>query len=478
MCEVDVLEEVQAVKRILRALFFHFVMVSLTYVNLASQTDGFVWQQYKEPELAGWSSEKLKDALCYAEDLNSAAVMVVHKGKVVIAWGDLENNFKCHSIRKAFLNALYGIYVEKGVIDLDETLAQLNVDDVTPLTDAEKQATVEHLLQSRSGIYLRAMGDGSSMIANKPKRGSHKPGAHYHYNNWGFNALGTIFQQETGKGIFEEFKINISRALGMEDFSAENTEMRTADYTKHGYYFFGMSARDLTRFGLLYLQKGNWRDQRIISEEWIERSWKSYSNTGQGGYGYMWKTFPKSESLKYGFYRLSNYDVYSITGIAVHTLAIVPELDLVYVHRFDSDKSIPHYESLPVYKLLDFIVGARAGEPVDTADFIGLTPMPLSNVMKAIVKPDTTEVPIQLLESYVGTYYLPPVTLRIVRKDDHLQLIEADYTVFDSLFPETENLFFYGFWDRKIEFVRDETGKVTHYNLITKGVNEKAIKIE
>ncbi len=99
-------------KMIINALLIHFVMVFSLHENTKSQTDGFIWQQYKKPELAGWSTEKLKDALAYTEDLNSAAVMVIYKGKVVIAWGDAQKNFKCHSIRKAFLSALYGIYVD------------------------------------------------------------------------------------------------------------------------------------------------------------------------------------------------------------------------------------------------------------------------------------------------------------------------------------------------------------------------------
>lgn len=149
------------------ALLIHFVMVCFLSNYTQAQADSFVWQQYAEPELAEWSEKKLKDAFAYAEDLNSAAIMVVFKGKVVIAWGDLKTNFKCHSMRKAFLSALYGIYVDRGIIDISKTLDELGIDDITPLTETEKQATVEHLLQSRSGIYLPAIGDGSSMIANK-----------------------------------------------------------------------------------------------------------------------------------------------------------------------------------------------------------------------------------------------------------------------------------------------------------------------
>jgi len=438
----------------------------------------FAWKQYANPEMAGWSDERLQLAWDYAEELNSASVMVAYKGKVVVAWGNLHNNYKCHSIRKVFLSALMGIYVDNGTIDLNKTLAELGVDDLTPLSDLEKQATVEHLLQSRSGIYLPAMGDGSSMRANKPKRGSHRPNEAYHYNNWGFNALGTIFQQETGKDLFIEFRERIVIPLGMEDFTLENTEWRTADFTRHGYYFFRMSTRDLARFGLLYLQRGRWQDKSILSADWVAKSTRSYSDTGIGGYGYIWKTFPKSESSKYGFSSLASYDLFWVSGIGVHMLAVVPELELVFVHRFDSDNSIPHYESLPVLKLLGLIIGAKVAEPVADPVLVAVDETAFSGKRRQIIKPDAVRVSPEILDGYVGTYRLPPVMIRIAREGDHLQHIEADSSVFDNLYPESEALFFYENWDRKIQFETDSEGRVTHYYLICKGVKQKATRIE
>lgn len=58
-----------------------------------------------------------------------------------------------HSIRKTLMEALYGIYHEKGVINLDATMTELGIDDIDPLSDKEKTATIRHLLEGRSGIY-------------------------------------------------------------------------------------------------------------------------------------------------------------------------------------------------------------------------------------------------------------------------------------------------------------------------------------
>ena len=75
---------------------------------------GKTWQQAKTPEALGWSSEKRAEARAFASWLGSAAVMIVHRGIVVDAWGDLTRNYKCHSVRKSLLSALYGIYVAEG----------------------------------------------------------------------------------------------------------------------------------------------------------------------------------------------------------------------------------------------------------------------------------------------------------------------------------------------------------------------------
>jgi len=113
--------------------------------------------EYVAPEEVGYSSQKLDEARQFAEQSGYAAMMVLHDGKVFFSWGDVTRNFRCHSIRKPFLGALYGIHVALGNIDLDATLEELDIEDIPPaLTVDEKQATVRDLLKSRSGVYHEA----------------------------------------------------------------------------------------------------------------------------------------------------------------------------------------------------------------------------------------------------------------------------------------------------------------------------------
>ena len=296
--------------------------------------------EYVTPESVGYSSSELENAKQFAEQSGYAAVMALYDGKVFFSWGNITYNYKCHSIRKPFLSALIGIHHQQGNINLDEALWQLGIDDIPPsLTTEEKQATVKQLMQSRSGVYHKAAAETEEMKNMRPARGSHPPGTFFYYNNWDFNALGTIFEQETGTKIFEEFKRRIADPIGMEDFSVSNCYYQYEDsLSMHPAYSFRMSARDMARFGVLYQNNGNWKGDQIISTDWIEESTTTYSildSTAGVGYGYMWYTIPDGSAFEQligaaGFYH---------TGVGVHVVIILPELKLVLVERYDTDGS-------------------------------------------------------------------------------------------------------------------------------------------
>jgi CubicO group peptidase (beta-lactamase class C family) len=292
------------------------------------------WQYAERPEDMDWSSEGLAEARAFSQRIGSAAVMIVHRGVVVDAWGDVERNYICHSMRKSLFSALFGIYVDEGTIDTSMTLEALNVDDRTPLTPAEKQATVADLLKARSGVYIPAAGEAQSMKDDRPERGSHAPNTFWYYNNWDFNALGTIFDQESGEeNIYQAFKTRIADPIGMQEYPLKWLNYDYEPQSRHPYYGFLLSTRDLARFGLLFARDGRWEDQQIIPRSWVAESTKSYSDTGGGGYGYMWWVADKGQHLP----NVSLPDgAFSARGYRGHYLLVIPQWDLVIVHRYDT----------------------------------------------------------------------------------------------------------------------------------------------
>ena len=308
------------------------------------------------PEEAGFSSLRLRTAREHYNRIGSAAFLALYDGKVFVSWGEVDREYWLHSIRKPLLGALYGIAVARGQIDTSATLADLGIDDIPPsLTPEEKQARVVDLLKSQSGVYHLAAAETEDMAAERPARGSHPPGTFHYYNNWDFNVLGTIYEHQTGTGIFEAFKREIADPIGMVDFEvADGSYEYESGKSLHPAYGFRMTARDLARFGVLFQQNGAWGGQQFIPPSWIAASWTPYAvhDSALGlGFGLMWGTISAESPLGVG-------PAYLFAGLGVHYLVIVPRYKLVLVHRVDTDRPWS-ITSEQAGELLRLVVAAR-----------------------------------------------------------------------------------------------------------------------
>ncbi len=273
------------------------------------------------PPPPGWSEELVTDAFRYADSLASAAVIVLYDGQVVAEWGATDKRISLHSVRKSLVSALFGIAVGRGMIDINMTLSELGIDDVNPpLTEVEKSARLVDLLTARSGIYHPSIKDDGGSY---PEPGTHKPDEAFFYNNWSFNAVGGIFERLTNLSMGKAFKEWIADPIGMEDFRIEDVLYFEGAKSVFPAYRFWMSARDLARIGLLYMNDGRWGDQQIVPEDWIAKSFVPYSEMRRGvGYGYMWWTMPDTS--------------YMATGTSGRKLRLYPNRKTVLVNRVDT----------------------------------------------------------------------------------------------------------------------------------------------
>lgn len=290
------------------------------------------WDQ--GPASSANHKEQMRAALAQARRRGAAAMMVIAGGQVIASFGDLSEKLEVASARKSLLSALYGIFVADGVIDLSLTLAELDIDDVDPLSAAEKQATIRDLLMSRSGVYRPAAAEGRTMVRKRPERGSHPPGAYWLYNNWDFNVLGTIFEQQVGASVHAMFEERIARPIGMQDYTSEDGYYLSIDQSAHPAYRFKVSTRDLARFGLLFAHNGRWRDDQVVPSDWVKESTTAHTKDAkhQLGFGYSWWSGKPQH--------LSGHDFYLARGGAGHAVLVVPALDLVVVHRVVPDPRV------------------------------------------------------------------------------------------------------------------------------------------
>ena len=301
----------------------------------------------------GWNAGALEQAHALFESSEAHAVMIVHRGRLVASWGSVEEPLTIQSQRKPVLGAVIGQLVESGVLDLDATLADMDIQDSDAmLSEEERQATLRDLLQSRSGILHDAnyeVGGWRRMRLELRESGSWERGL-WLYNNWDFNVLGTILRNATGEDLGNLVNDYLAEPVNMQDFDPALTSYSGRDSlaqqhfgygSDHDAYMFEISTRDMARFGLLYLGCGEWSGRQIVSRDWVEESLTGIDThrglsdqavTGFDRYGYLWwiengGAEPRFPSLAFA------QPFYGASGNRGHFTLILPRYDLVIAHQ-------------------------------------------------------------------------------------------------------------------------------------------------
>jgi len=228
------------------------------------------WQPHPAAQSAADCRRDLHDVTRYLTTLDTTSLMAAKDGMALFAYGLVAESSIVFSVRKSILAMLYGKYVEQGQIDLNATLAALDVDDIGRLLPSERAARVVDLLESRSGVFHPAANSGDD-LAQAPARGSHPPDTYFLYNNWDFNAAGTVFERLTSLGLYDAFLEDIARPIQLEDYEhRRHRKMGDRSKSEHLAYPFYLSARDMARIGQLMLRNGDWNGVPVMSPAWTQ----------------------------------------------------------------------------------------------------------------------------------------------------------------------------------------------------------------
>ena len=296
------------------------------------------------PEKYGYDSAKLEEVRKYIIDkTNITGVVVTVGGEMIFEYGATDRLSYIASCRKSIMAMMYGKYVENGTINLKTTIGELGIDDIGGLLDIEKKATIDNLITARSGVYHDASNAGYD-LKNRPERGSKKPGEFYLYNNWDFNVAGTVFEQLTGKNIYDAFYEDIGSHIGMQDWDrSAQKKGGNLKVSVHPAYHFYFSTRDMARLGYLMLRKGNWNGDQVISEKWVKKITSVVSTAEEVGhgkkvedqrmaYGYMWWLY----NPKYKDFTPDYEGAFAAHGYMGQYIKVFPAADMVVAIKTDA----------------------------------------------------------------------------------------------------------------------------------------------
>ena len=313
-------------------------LTALLLMGSVSTAADSTWAYHSSPIDAGFSSSGMANLVGYVRSIDTDALVVVVDGKILWEYGRTSRINRLASARKSVVAMIYGNYVNSGTIDLSLTLEQLGIDDIGGLLPIERRATIQHILQARSGVYHDRANPGD-FTAFAPPRGSVEPGTYWLYNNWDFNVTGTIFEQVTGRNLYDVFNDEFAIPLEFEDWDRTKQEAAgDSSQSMHLSHQLYLSTRDMARLGELMHNKGAWGTRQVIPESWVETMVSPVTRHeelnpeeaqfaySQLGYGYMWWVFdgPNNTCAFEG--------AYTAQGARGQYITVLPKLHLVVAH--------------------------------------------------------------------------------------------------------------------------------------------------
>ena len=334
---------------------------------------GKTWERFANPEAAGFRSSALDAMEQTLYDKPTTSLMVVKAGKIVYSYGDIAQASYLASARKSVMSMLYGKYVANGRIDLKRTIGELGINEAGEgLLPVEKAATIRNLLMSSSGVYWPAGSPGGDEAT--PPRGSKTPGSYFLYNNWDFNVVGAVFQQLTGKTVFQALQEDLALPLQFQDFDLARQRMLGFETNPSRYkaYHMFLSGRDMARLGVAMVNGGVWNGRQIIPAAWVKESTALNrkaadmgNRRGGLGYGYLWWKPSEGRSgpewvdsfLANGNFGQHVLGLPAIDTVIVHRRAVTDEFAIA--RNLGKTEASPAGGNVDFLSIADMVVAAR-----------------------------------------------------------------------------------------------------------------------
>ena len=285
-------------------------------------------------------------------------VLVVRNGYVVFEnyyqGSDRNDYHHVFSVTKSVISALVGIALKEDRIEsLDQRLSEFFPEHFGPGTDPRKrQITLENLLTMTNGFRLNSLynekffeqilpsDDVVEAAIGQPM--AKEPGEEFNYNDGDAHLLSAVLTKTTGQSALAYAHENHFGPLGIDsdpEASIQAVPANLQRFEQAGFVWaddgqpnsvgaFGLklTARDMAKFGYLYLKDGRWEQKQIVPRGYVRSSTREQLQTGYGavggpaGYGYLWWTRG-----------VECYRAFYASGSGGQFIYVIPELDLVVV---------------------------------------------------------------------------------------------------------------------------------------------------
>jgi CubicO group peptidase (beta-lactamase class C family) len=305
-------------------------------------------------ETLGFNSKKLSEAIQYAETLPRLNSLLIAKNNYLVV-EKYFNGFNrkrpgnIKSITKNILSALVGIAIQKGYLkNLDQKIHEFFPDEFKPDWDPQKkEITIKHLMTMTSGLESTSFQNINDWISSPnwvryvlTRKLIRKPGKTFDYSTGNTHLISAVLTKTTGMNTLEFAQKHLLNHMDIQ--------VRYWEKDPQGIYYGGnnmsMTALDLLKFGVLYLNNGKYDGKQLVPEEWVktsttfqsdpERLWSPFHLEG---YGYLWWRF-----------RMGPYEHYAAWGHGGQFIFIIPDLKLVVVitSHWQGASSTVYYRNL------------------------------------------------------------------------------------------------------------------------------------
>ena len=255
--------------------------------------------------LKGFAREPFHEILGPTKKRGGPAGLILKDGYVVAKWGDTKRVDMTFSVTKSFLSTVTGLGIDKGLITNETDFAKDYIWDGKFDGRHNSKITWQHLLQQNSDWSGELWG-GKDWADRPPREGDlddwknralKEPGTLMEYNDVRVNVLAYsalhVWRKPLPQVLKEEVMDKIGASTTWRWFGYENAwttidglKMKSVTGGGHSGAGLFISAEDMARFGVLFLNNGKWKNEQLISEDWIQRAiTPSQPNVN---YGYMW----------------------------------------------------------------------------------------------------------------------------------------------------------------------------------------------